>query len=248
MKTEKNKNIKLSITTEHAKVLIQALETYSRLQSGQVAMAMDEVYPDRWLTWEEKLHIENTIRYYAFPQNVKREYDGHGGFYDQYDNEYGENGEIAKESKLWERFKKRPHLDHANSSFGVGCSEMWSGTVAFELKKVLEEYFHYEQNDGYRRPCDVSGDGMYHSYSGIPVPQIEGFKPELKFKISNRHKKTLDDLFLVKDWEKLWEYIETTVFKNKQLPRGERTKIEKDDKESWQLIVEKPYVIESTKK
>ena len=96
----KNKKIQIEFESEHLPILINALETYARLQSGQVGIAMDAVYADRNLSWDERNHIEGTIRYIAFPANPRREYDGHGGFYDQYQNEYDENGNIISKEKI----------------------------------------------------------------------------------------------------------------------------------------------------
>jgi hypothetical protein len=39
----KNKKIQIEFDSKHLPVVINALETYSRLQSGQVSMAMDTV-------------------------------------------------------------------------------------------------------------------------------------------------------------------------------------------------------------
>ena len=111
-KTAKNTQIQIEFDSKHLPVIISALETYSRLQSGQISMAMEEVYADRWLTHEERDHIESIIRYYAFPSKVSRTNDGHGGFKDQYDNSYNEKGEIINEGEAWKRFKERPHLNH----------------------------------------------------------------------------------------------------------------------------------------
>lgn len=240
-KIKTTETIQVEFQKEHLYVLISALETYSRLQSGQIGMALDNVYIDRDLTWDEKEHIQNTIRYYAFPQVARKEYDGHGGFFDQYNNEYNENGEIINESEEWKRFKTRPHLDHPNSSFGVGCKEAKNGTIAFEIRKVIEQYFHYERNNGMRKISDVSGDGIKWSYSGVPAPKVVGFEPVLKIKIPKKHKKTLDSFFLKKDWKNLWFYAENTIFKKKPLPRGNKTKFQKDENENWQIIVEEPY-------
>lgn len=241
MKKQEVKKIQIEFEEDHLHVLISALETYSRLQSGQIGMALDNVYFDRDLTWDEKEHIQNVIRYYAFPQAARREYDDHGGFYDQYNNEYGEDGEIINESEDWKRFKNRPHLDHPNSSFGVGCKEAKEGTIAFEIRKVIDQYLHYKRNDGIRKMCDVSGDGMKHSYSGTPPPKVVGFEPVLKFKIPKKYQKTITNLFEKKDWENLWDYTENTIFEKKLLPSGSKTKFEKDENENWQIVVEEPY-------
>lgn len=238
-----SKKIEIQFNEEHLYVLINALETYSRLQSGQIGIAFDTVFFDRNLSWDERNYLEKAIRYITFPANPRREYDGHGGFYDQYGNEYNEGGNIISESEEWKRLKNRPHLDHPNSYFGVGCKEMQNGTIAFEIKKVIEQYLHYKRNNGYRSVMDVSGDGMKFSYSGIPSPKVADFDPSLTFQIPKKYQKTIDDLFLKKDWKNLWDYVENTIFKRKPLPKGSKTKIEKNKKENWQVVVEEPYTL-----
>jgi hypothetical protein len=187
---KKYKKVQIEFDSEHLPVLLDALETYSRLQSGQVGMAMDVVYADRWLSWDEREHMEKTVRFIAFPPNLDKKYDGNGGFFDQYENEYDEKGNIVKESDAWKLKKKRPHLDHPNSSFGVGCPEMKQGTIAWEIKKAIQEYLHYERNGGYR-DMGVDGDGVLN-ISGIPnvkiLDHIHGYwKPQKAFRIPQRY-------------------------------------------------------------
>lgn len=242
-KTEKNKRIRVEFDKRHLLVLISALETYSRLQSGQIKMAMDEVYWDRGLTYDEGQHIENTIRFHAFPPNAKREYDGHGGFYDQYNNEYDENGVIAKESEDWKNKKIRPHLDHPNSSFGVGCKEMIRGTIAWEIKKAIEEYLHYERNDGYR-DMGVDGDGVLN-ISNIPNVKVIDpetnmyWVPEKRLAILKRYQEKISKLIKEKDYCNVWKVVET-AFKKSPLPSGARYRIEEKNNKLY-VVVEKPY-------
>jgi hypothetical protein len=240
MKTKKSEKIQIEFEEEHLHVLIVALETYSRLQSGQISYAMDTVYADRDLSYDERQYLENVIRYIAFPSNPRREYDGHGGFYDQYNNEYDEGGNIINESDEWKRLKNRPHLDHPNSSFGVGCKETKHGTMAFEIRKVIDQYFHYKRNNGYRKICDVSGDGMKWSYSGVPAPKVVGFEPSLSFNIPKKYHKKVTNLFDSQKYEEMWKYIDTVVFKNKPLPKGSCSKFSKKG-DDWCIIVEEPY-------
>lgn len=244
MKTSKTvfKKIQVEFDAEHLPVIISALETYSRLQSGQISIAMDEVYADRWLTHDERNHIENTIRYAAFPKNLKREYDGHGGFYDQYNNVYDENGSVVEESEEWKQKKARPHLDHANSSFGVGCKEMTRGTIAWEIKKALQEYLHYERNDGYR-DMGVDGDGVLN-ITGIPnakiLDSIHGYwKPEKQFKIPQRYQDKVKNFIKNKDHKSVWDIV-NKAFKNKPLPKGSSYRIE-EVSGTYYVVIEKPY-------
>ena len=238
---KKYEKVQIEFDSEHLPVLINALETYSRLQSGQVGMAMDTVYADRLLTWDEREHVEKTVRFIAFPPNLDRKYDGHGGFFDQYDNEYGENGNIVKESDTWKLKKKRPHLDHPNSSFGVGCPEMKQGTIAWEIKKAIQEYLHYERNGGYR-DMGVDGDGVLN-ISGIPsakvLDPIHGYwKPQKAFRIPQRYQDKITKMLDTKEYKGIWEVVEK-AFKRNPLPQGSCFRIEQVSGTNY-VVVEKP--------
>ena len=244
-KNKESKRIQIEFDSEHLPVLINALETYSRLQSGQVSMAMDTVYADRNLSWDERNHIEGTVRYMAFPANPRREYDGHGGFYDQYNNEYDENGNILEESEEWKSKQNRPHLDHANSSFGVGCPEMKGGTIAWEIKKAIEEFLHYERNDGYR-DMGVDGDGVLN-ISGIPNAKIldpiilssfKYWKPQKEFRIPQRYQEKIKKHIRDKKFNDAWKIVDKS-FKNKPLPTGSSIRIE-ENAGTYYVVVEKP--------
>ena len=243
VKNKKSKRIQVEFERQHLLVLISALETYSRLQSGQIKMAMDEVYWDKGLTYEEGQYLENAVRSIAFPPNAKREYDGHGGFYDQYGNEYDESGEIVKESEDWKNKKIRPHLDHPNSSFGVGCKEMIRGTIAWEIKKAIEEFLHYERNDGYR-DMGVDGDGVLN-VTGIPEVKIidsdtkQYWVPEKHFLIPKQYQKRIEEFLKIEKYSDVWSVVDK-AFKKKPLPKGKLAKIEKYDG-SYYVVVEKPY-------
>jgi len=246
MKKKKSERISIEFDKRHLFVLISALETYSRLQSGQIKMAMDEVYWDRGLTYEEGQYIENVIRSIAVPPNAKREDGGHGGFYDQYNNEYDESGEIVKESEDWKNKKIRPHLDHPNSSFGVGCKEMIRGTIAWEIKKAIEEFLHYERNDGYRS-MGVDGDGVLN-ISGVPDAKIlnpiilssfKYWKPQKEFRIPQKYQEKVDKLIKNKNYNLAWDVVDK-AFKNKPLPRGSSSRIE-EVSGTYYVIVDKPH-------
>lgn len=239
----KNKKIQVEFDSEHLPVIINALETYSRLQSGQVSMAMDTVYADRNLSWDERNHIEGTIRYMAFPANPRREYDGHGGFYDQYNNEYDESGNIVKESEEWKSKKNRPHLEHANSSFGVGCPEMKSGTIAWEIKKAVEEFLHYERNGGFR-DMGVDGDGVLN-ISGVPNAKIidpetkEYWKPEKWFLVPKQYQQRIKEAINNKDYINAWKFADK-AFKKKNPLYCVSKRIDQKNS-NYYVVLEKPF-------
>lgn len=239
-----NSRIQIEFDREHLPVLINALETYSRLQSGQVSIAMDTVYADRNLSWDEREYLEKAVRCIAFPPNPRREYDGHGQFYDQYNNTYGEDGSVVEESEEWKNKKNRPHLDHANSSFGVGCKEMKQGTVAWEIKKAIEEFLHYERNNGYRS-MGVDGDGVLN-ISGIPNTRVidpstkEYFIPSKSFKIPSRYQAKISQFIDKKKYKEVWDVV-NNAFKKKPLPQGAEAKIE-NISGVYYVVVQKPYL------
>jgi hypothetical protein len=232
------KKVTIEFDEAHLPTLVSALEVYSRLRSGQISMAMDTAFWDVNLSWDERQFIENVIRYVVFPAQPKREYDGHGGFYDQYNNEYDDGGSLVKESEDWKQKKNRPHLDYPNSYFGVGCDEMKDGTVAWEIKKAIDQYLHYQRNNGFRRICDVSGDGAMQ-ISKVPVPKVLNFDPCKTIKIPKRYYNKIEKNFENKEWSVLWNLTDKIFAKN-PLPKGKSTTIKKIE-DDWCVVVNEPY-------
>lgn len=129
--------------------------------------------------------------------------------------------------------------DNRNAYYGVGCEEMKDGTIAWEIKKVIEQYLHYQRNDGYRSIMDVSGDGPMQ-ISKVPVPNILDFEPYKTFPVPKKAHDILNKAFEKNDWETMWAAVEL-AFKNKPLPKGKSTKIEKADNQ-WIVVVNEPYI------
>jgi len=244
-KKAESKKITIEFDEKHLTTLTTALQVYSRLRSGQIKMAVDSAFWDINLSYAEGQWIENVVRSIVFPPTPKREYDGHGGFYDQYNNEYDDTGAIIKEGEDWKNKKNRPHLDQPNTSFGVGCKELKDGTAAWEIKKVIEQYKHYQRNDGFRRICDVSGDGAMQ-ISDVPVPRIlesNGYwKPQKSFIIPKRYQKYIDASMKIKKYSDVWSVVDK-AFKKAPLPRGKASRIEKYDG-SYYVVVEEPYKLD----
>lgn len=228
--------VTIEFEEEHLKTIASALEVYSRLRSGQISIAMDLVYYDANLSWDERVFLENSIRCVVFPAEPRREYDGHGGFYDQYGNVYNENGIITEESEEWKLKKDRHHLDYSNSYFGVAQPQLGDGTVAWEIKKVIEQYQHYQRNDGYRNISDVSGDGPMN-LSKIPIPKVLNFNPQKTFKISRQ--KTIRKAIEEKNYKKAWKIVDES-FKKNPLPKGKSIEIKEID-ENYCVVINEPY-------
>jgi hypothetical protein len=211
MKKKKTESKKVSIEFDerHLATLTTALEVYSRLRSGQVAMAMATAFIDKaCLNYIDTHVIESVVRTLAF-----------------------RNEDICT----------RP-----NSYYGVGCEQMKDGTAAWEIKKVIEQYLHYQQNDGYRTIMNVSGDGAMQ-YSDVPVPKIidpiNGYwKPQKEFKIPQRYQESIAKVIKDKDFTKAWQIADKS-FKNKPLPKGSRSKIQEING-TYFVVVEEPYETE----
>jgi hypothetical protein len=245
-KKETPQKVILELDEKHLPTLVNALETYSRLRSGQIKMALDAVYWDANLTYEECQYIENAVRYVVFPRNIQRDYDcDYKEYHDQYGNEYDENGNIVEESEDWKRKKDRHHLNSSNCSFGVNCKEHGDGTEAWIIKKVLDQYLHYKWNDGYRNVMDVSGDGArdWFGSKDIVHPKILNFDPSKTFPLPKRYWGALDSFYEKKDFMAMWDIVDKS-FKKKPLPKGSSSEIKKVDDE-WVVIVKEPYKMKS---
>jgi hypothetical protein len=145
-------------------------------------------------------------------------------------------------------FRDEEICTQPNSYYGIGCPEMKDGTVAWEIKKTIEQYLHYQRNDGYRRICDVSGDGSTQ-YSEVPIPKVintlgmlsavKYWKPQKEFRIPQRYQEAMSKAIKDKDSVKAWE-IAYKSFKKSPLPKGSVSKIE-DVAGTYYVVVEQPY-------
>ena len=138
--------------------------------------------------------------------------------------------------------KDEQMIKNRNSYYGVGCLSMKDGTVAWEIKKTIEEYQHYQRNNGIRKIGDVSGDGAMQ-ISGIPIPKIKGdhngyWSPMMVFIIPQRYQEPMDKAMGEKNFEKVWDIVDKS-FKKKPLPKGSSTKVVKNG--SYYVVVENPY-------
>jgi hypothetical protein len=140
--------------------------------------------------------------------------------------------------------KEKLLIENRNAYYGVGCDQMKDGTVAWEIKKAIEEYLHYERNDGYR-DMGVDGDGVLN-ISGIPDAKIldelflsrKYWKPQKAFRIPQRYQEKMSTFIQNKQYDKAWDIVNKS-FKNKPLPRGKTARIE-EVAGTYYVIVEKP--------
>jgi hypothetical protein len=135
-------------------------------------------------------------------------------------------------------------IKNRNAYYGIGCKEMKDADIAWEIKKTIEQYQHYQRNDGFRRVCDVSGDGPMQ-ISNVPVPKIlesNGYwKPQKSFIIPKRYQKYIDASMKIEKYSDVWSVVDK-AFKKKPLPKGKSSRIEKYDG-SYYVTVEEPYQI-----
>ena len=157
-----------------------------------------------------------------------------------------QDGEVLESFVRTIVFQKDEFLmENRNAYYGIGCKEMKDGDVAWEIKKVIEQYKHYQRNDGFRRICDVSGDGAMQ-ISEVPVPKIidsNGYwKPQKSFIIPKRYQKYIDASMKIEKYSDVWTVVDK-AFKKAPLPKGKLSRIEKYDG-SFYVVVEEPYKLD----
>lgn len=196
---------KISFTDEHLRTILTALEVYSRLRAGQIKIAVDEAFRDYDLSYEESESIEKFVRNILFPEPPQLYYDGHGGYYDQYDNNYDENRNLIGELSYADKVRqKRPHL--GGGYYGVTNEKMKDGQIAYEIYSTIRQYVALRENDGYYEIYTNYRDPL--KVTEVPLPEIEGFSKEKKFPIKgkaivNKLKKAED----TKDYSKVWDIV-----------------------------------------
>ena len=169
-----------------------------------------------------------------------------------FDNAFWDKDLSYQDSEVLESFvrtivfqKDKLLMENRNAYYGIGCKEMKDGDIAWEIKKVIEQYKHYQRNDGFRRICDVSGDGAMQ-ISDVPVPRIiesDGYwKPQKSFIIPKRYQKYIDASMKIEKYSDVWSVVDK-AFKKNPLPRGKMSRIEKYEG-SYYVVVEEPYKLD----
>jgi len=119
-----------------------------------------------------------------------------------------------------------PKMNSLGFSYGVGNEKTGDGQAAYEIHKVVNQYLAVQRSGGKWGYTTDYDDPL--EYSGVALPEIEGFKKYVDYPIDDSdHKFT--KLFQAKDWKACWEYIGE---KMEYIFRGERAE-----------IVESPYVL-----
>jgi hypothetical protein len=159
-----------------------------------------------------------------------------------------QDGEVLESMVRTIVFHKEEELmENRNCYYGIGCEKMKDGTVAWEIKKTIEQYLHYQRNDGYRKICDVSGNGAFQS-SDVPIPKIiepsrmlsefAYWKPQKEFRIPQRYQERVDKAMKSKDFTLVWEIVDK-AFKN-TLPKGSSSKVQ-EVAGTYYVVITEPY-------
>lgn len=220
---------KIEFTDEHLRVMMTALEVYSRLRAGQIRIAVDEAFRDMSMSWEELKSIEKFVRNILYPEPPQLKYDGHGYYCDQYGCTYDENG-VRDTEVTWEE-KERLKRSHLQGNYGVCHEEMIKsgGTLAYEIYSTLRQYVSLKNNEGYK------GTGVNYcdplNITKVPLPVIEGFSTEKRFPIKGKSiVGKLDKAQETKDYSKVWEVVgEYLKRKYPELESYSQARIEKED-------------------
>ena len=149
----------IQLTDNQLRTIQSALETYYRLRSGQIGMALEEVYPDKMLSWDEKDTMERLVKQMVFPlpTNVPDDI-----------------------------IKHRPGL-HANEAFGIGQKALGDANLAYELYGTIRQYLAVKRNDGWFG-CNTSFDDPV-KVTEEPLPVIEGFTKTKLFPVPKKLQK-----------------------------------------------------------
>jgi len=144
-------------------------------------------------------------------------------------------------------YKEEELMKNRNCYYGIGCEKMKDGTVAWEIKKTIEQYLHYQRNDGYRKICDVSGNGAFQC-SDVPMPKIiepsrmlsefAYWKPQKEFRIPQRYQERVDKAMKSKDFTLVWEIVDKAFKKN--LPKGSSSSVQ-EVAGTYYVIVKEAY-------
>jgi hypothetical protein len=144
-------------------------------------------------------------------------------------------------------YKEEELMKNRNSYYGIGCEKMKDGTVAWEIKKTIDQYLHYQRNDGYRQICDVSGAGAFQS-SEVPMPKIiepsrmlsefAYWKPQKEFRIPQRYQERVDKAMKNKDFTLVWDLVDK-AFRN-TLPKGSSSKVQ-EVAGTYYVVITEPY-------
>jgi hypothetical protein len=159
-----------------------------------------------------------------------------------------QDGEVLESMVRTIVFHKEEELmENRNCYYGIGCEKMKDGTVAWEIKKTIDQYLHYQRNDGYRQICDVSGNGAFQS-SDVPMPKIiepsrmlsefAYWKPQKEFRIPQSHQERVDKAMKDKDFTLVWEIVDK-AFKN-TLPKGSSSKVQ-EVAGTYYVVITEPY-------
>jgi hypothetical protein len=197
-------SVKIEFQKEHLPIIEQALEVFSRFKMGQIGIALDELFPEKLLTYEERIILEKIIRATVFPSPPELRYDGHGGYKDQYGNFYNEQKELIEENV---DYAARALVKRAikntlpkGSYYGIGQEEIPDAGIAYEIRQTIRQYLAVTKNDGFFEPTYRSYDDPL-PVSDIKLPIIEGFDTTKDFHITDLE---ILESYITDDMEEFW--------------------------------------------
>jgi len=195
-----NNKTKISFTDKHLVLIKTALEIYYRMKSGQISMALDEVYPEKFLSWDEREDIEKFIRNIVFP-------DLHP-YYDHVHKD--EERELRDDRKGLT----------PNAYFGVGNKELGDANLAYEIEKTITQYLSVKNNNRYWKVNCSFYDPL--KVTDEPLPEIEGFNKWIDFPLTIAQSKKILKYYTKKDYFKMWQEYDKLEL---DLPKSEKKEI-----------------------
>lgn len=190
--------MKVEIDDKALQIISSALEIYSRMQTGQFRIALEEAFPDQcWaIDFEDLNRQEHEIQKLLIPDLV--------------DEPLKERNCGDLDDEGCSTIKKEPLTHPRNKYYGIIQTNEDSQT-AWSIKKVIDEYLSVKGNDGYY--------GMGVNFQG-PIKPCECFRlidnswSYKDFDIFKDQKPIRSMMEKVRDtdhqlgWTEVWEYVD----------------------------------------
>lgn len=113
-----------------------------------------------------------------------------------------------------------PELNHRGSAYGFNSPQIGNARIAYEIRKVLEEYIAVKKNDGYYG-YTVNFDGPLKA-SDEPFPFVVEHKNYKDFNVPEAESDFILKCIADKDYEQMWDHIDNLDL---NIPKGEKTEV-----------------------
>lgn len=127
---------KVSFTDKQLQVIVAALETYYRLRSSQVGIAMDVAYYDKSLSYDDRETIENLVKSIAFKE-IK-----HPNSYYGFNNPELKDGTLAFE--IEKTLTEYLSVKNNDGHWGSGCNFNGPLKTTQEPLPIIEGFKEYK--------------------------------------------------------------------------------------------------------